>query len=96
MRVERSRVTRRSYPGIGMLLLAAALAAVPLSSAYAYIDPNSAGPLYQLLFPLFIAVAGALAALRRILKQLWLRAVRACVGFFRHERGSSTDGEDLP
>ncbi len=95
MRVERSRVTRRSYPGIGMLLLAAALAIAPLNFAYAYIDPNSAGPLYQLLFPLFIAVAGVLAALRRIIKQLWFRAIRACVGFFRHERGS-TDGEHLP
>jgi hypothetical protein len=32
--------------------------------AYAYIDPNVGGWLYQLLFPLLIALAGAWAALR--------------------------------
>ncbi len=94
MNVERSGLGRRSYPA-GLLLLAALLAVAPLESAYAYIDPNSAGPLYQLLFPLFIAIAGAIAALRRIIKQLWHRAVRACVGVFRHER-DGTDTERLP
>ncbi len=94
MNVERSAAGRRALPA-GMLLLAALLVVAPLQSAYAYIDPNSAGPLYQFLFPLFIAIAGALAALRRIIKQLWNRAVRACVGVFRHER-ENTDTERLP
>ncbi len=95
MEVERSGVPRRRYPSIAMLLLVAALAVAPLQSAYAYIDPNSAGPLYQFLFPLFIAIAGALAAMRRIIKQLFNRALRACAGLFRHKR-NSTDGERLP
>lgn len=32
--------------------------------AHAYIDPNVGGWLYQLLFPLLIAIAGAWAVLR--------------------------------
>ncbi|HET7197126.1 MAG TPA: hypothetical protein VFI86_00545 [Burkholderiales bacterium] len=32
--------------------------------AYAYIDPNAGGWLYQMLFPLLIALAGAFAVLR--------------------------------
>lgn len=95
MDVEGSGVRRWRYPAIVMLSLAVLLAAAPLRSAYAYIDPNSAGPLYQFLFPLLVAVAGALAAMRRIIKQLWSRTVRACVGVFRPGR-SETDNERLP
>lgn len=94
MNVERSALARRA-PTAGMLLFGALLAVAPLQSAFAYIDPNSAGPLYQFLFPLFIALAGLFAAMRRIIKQFWNRALRACIGAFRHERGS-TDSEHLP
>ncbi len=52
---------------IGIMGIATALACAPLQSAFAYIDPNSAGSLYQLLFPLFVAIAGALAAFRRVI-----------------------------
>ncbi len=95
MNSERSRAQLRPHPGIAMAILAAALAVAPMRAAYAYIDPNSAGPLYQFLFPLFIAVAGALAALRRIIRQAWGRAVRACSSVLRRGR-EGADGERLP
>ena len=40
---------------IGMAAGVAVLACMPIKAAYAYIDPNSAGALYQFLFPLIIA-----------------------------------------
>lgn len=43
------------------------LLAIP-ATAYAYIDPNVGGWLYQLLFPLLIAIAGAWALLRQKIK----------------------------
>ena len=45
-----------------LLVLAALACAAP--DAHAYIDPNVGGWLYQLLFPLLIAIAGAWAVLR--------------------------------
>ncbi len=39
--------------------------------ALAYIDPNVGGWLYQLLFPLLIAIAGAWAALRHKIAELF-------------------------
>lgn len=76
---------KRTLPA-GLLLLTILLAVAPLQSAYAYIDPNSAGPLYQLIFPLLIAAAGLLAAMRRILRQAWNRMMSKLAGLFRRER----------
>lgn len=68
------------------MLLAAALALAPWREAHAYIDPNSAGPLYQFLFPFLIAAASALAALRRYIARLFSRLVQAVVTAVRGER----------
>ena len=57
-----------------MVAVIAVLACMPLKAAYAYIDPNSAGALYQFLFPLLIAIGSAFAFLRRVI-------VRACTKF---------------
>ena len=38
--------------------------------AYAYIDPNAGGWLYQMLFPLLIAIAAAWAALRQKVREV--------------------------
>jgi hypothetical protein len=65
------------------LVLIALAAIAPIQSAYAYVDPNSAGPLYQLLFPLLVALASAFAALRRYIAQLWNRLVRRCTAMMR-------------
>lgn len=46
-------------------------------SAWAYIDPNAGGMLFQLLAPLFAAIVGAWLFLRRwiadLVRRLWLR-----------------------
>ena len=70
--------------GIGVLL--ALLLLAPLQPAQAYVDPNSVGPLYQFLFPLFIAIASVFAALRRQLVRLWNRVVDTVVAAVRGER----------
>lgn len=56
---------------LGKLLLAivALLGAPP--EAHAYIDPNVGGWLYQLLFPLLIAIAGAWAVLRHKISEFF-------------------------
>lgn len=57
------------------IALAAVLAFT--TPAFAYIDPNAGGMLFQLLAPLFAAVVGAWLFLRRwitdLLRRLWLR-----------------------
>jgi hypothetical protein len=66
--------------------LVAVLLLAPLRPAHAYVDPNSVGPLYQFLFPLFIAIASALTALRRQLARLWNRVVDTVAAVVRRER----------
>lgn len=53
-----------------VLLAVTALAFVP-SYAHAYIDPNVGGWLYQLLFPLLIAIAGAWSVLRHKISEFF-------------------------
>ena len=53
-----------------VLLVAAALV-LGQSDAHAYIDPNAGGLLYQLLFPVLIAIAGAWAVLRHKVAQFF-------------------------
>lgn len=72
--------------GIGVL--SALLIMAPVRPAHAYVDPNSVGSLYQFLFPLFIAIASTLAALRRQLVRLWNRVVDTVVAAVRGERSS--------
>ena len=61
-----------------LLVLLVYLSAVP--AAYAYIDPNMGGWLYQLLFPLLIAIAGAWAALRQTISQFFSTCIRKMRG----------------
>jgi hypothetical protein len=55
------------------LLLAVFLILGLVQNANAYVDPNSAGPLFQMLFPLFVAAASMVALLRRMIKRAWNR-----------------------
>jgi len=57
------------------LLLAIAALVSGYQEAHAYIDPNVGGWLYQLLFPLLIALAGAWAVLRQKIAQILSRFV---------------------
>jgi hypothetical protein len=92
---SRQAARKRSFLGIGTLALTVLVALVPIQAAQAYIDPNSAGPLYQLLFPLFIAIASTLTALRRYIGGLWSRLTSAVTSAVRGGRVSS-DTDKLP
>jgi hypothetical protein len=81
---------------VTLMLAVAALALAPWREARAYIDPNSAGPLYQFLFPFLIAAASALAALRRYIARLWNRLVHAVVSAVRGERAPAEQAEPTP
>lgn len=80
---------RPSLIGASALLLAALVGLAPWRSAHAYVDPNSAGQLYQFLFPFLIAAASTLAALRRYIARLWHRLVNAVAMAIRRDRPRS-------
>jgi len=72
---------------IGMVAVIAVLACLPMRPAYAYIDPNSAGALYQILFPLLVAIGSAFAFLRRTIVRACSRLAHAVVAIVRGDRG---------
>jgi uncharacterized protein YaaW (UPF0174 family) len=55
----------------------------PLRPAHAYIDPNVAGPLYQMLLPMLIAIGSAIAMVRRYIRHFWDRSIAAVGSLFR-------------
>lgn len=71
---------------IGMLTVIAVLTCMPMKAAYAYIDPNSAGALYQFLFPLLVAIGSAFAFLRRTILSAFARLTHAVASVVRGER----------
>jgi hypothetical protein len=81
---------------IGMAAVAAVLACMPLRAAYAYIDPNSAGALYQFLFPLLIAIGSAFAFLRRTIVRACTRLASAVVSVVRGGRERKAEQTDRP
>jgi hypothetical protein len=72
---------------LGMVAVTAVLACMPLKAAYAYIDPNSAGAIYQFLFPLLIAIGSAFAFLRRTIVRGCTKLAHAVVSIVRGGRG---------
>lgn len=52
------------------LLIAIAMTLGHIEPAYAYIDPNAGGTLFQLLTPVFAAVLGGWVLLRRFIGDL--------------------------
>jgi hypothetical protein len=81
---------------IGMVAVVAVLACMPLKAAYAYIDPNSAGALYQFLFPLLIAIGSAFAFLRRTIIRACTRLANAVVSVVRGGRAKGTQQAEPP
>ncbi|WP_057301053.1 hypothetical protein [Pelomonas sp. Root1217] len=57
--------------------VALALLLLSCTPAFAYIDPNAGGMLFQLLAPLFAAIVGGWLFLRRwiseVVRQIWSR-----------------------
>jgi hypothetical protein len=74
----------------------ALLACMPLKAAYAYIDPNSAGALYQFLFPLLIAIGSAFAFLRRTIVRACTKLAHAVVSIVRGGRGKGAQESRRP
>jgi hypothetical protein len=79
--------------GLWGLALIVLMAVGPMDEAQAYVDPNSAGPLFQFLFPLLIAITSVLAACRRMIAQAWRRTKSTIWGVVRGGN-SSSDLED--
>lgn len=81
---------------IGLVAVVAVLAWMPMNAAYAYIDPNSAGALYQFLFPLIIAVGSVFAFLRRKIVNACSRLAGAVVSVVRGGRGKEEQQTGRP
>lgn len=81
---------------IGMVAVVAVLACMPMKAAYAYIDPNSAGAIYQLLFPLLIAIGSVFAFLRRTIVRACSRLASAVVTIVRGDRGKTAKESRRP
>lgn len=79
---------------IGMVAVVAVLTCMPLKPAYAYIDPNSAGALYQFLFPLLIAIGSAFAFLRRVIVRACTRLANAVVWVVRGGRAKGAQPDE--
>jgi hypothetical protein len=79
-----------------MVAVIAVLACMPLKAAYAYIDPNSAGAIYQFLFPLLIAIGSAFAFLRRTIVRACTKLAHAVVRVVRGGRGKGAQENERP
>lgn len=76
-------MTPRTHRCLALLALALAV-----GDAQAYIDPNAGGLLYQILFPVIVAIGAAWAGLRHKISYWWslLRDARS--------RRTRTGGDD--
>ena len=74
---------------LGLVLWTALLVGLPLSPAHAYVDPNSVGSLYQILFPVLLAIGSAIAMLRRAIAGAWHRLISALRSALRRQRAGS-------
>ena len=63
--------------------------------AHAYIDPNTVGPLYQLLLPMLIAIGSGIAMVRRYIREFWGRSIAGIASMFRR-KAPRDDNERLP
>ena len=68
------RISNARLAGVNILVLFAAIS-LP-RDALAYVDPNSAGVLYQILFPLVVAAAMAWRRIKETTTWFWKRITR--------------------
>jgi hypothetical protein len=94
-RGSRSGKARR-YQGLWkLMLLVSFLMVAPLRPAHAYLDPNAAGSLYQIMFPLLVAIGSAVAMTKRYIKYYCDRVVEACTAVFRRKTANG-ESKRLP
>jgi len=65
------------------------------SHALAYVDPNAGGLLYQILFPLIVAIGAAWAGLRHRISYWWMR-LRGHLPAPGEDARAPADGETGP
>jgi hypothetical protein len=65
------------------------------SPAYAYIDPNAGGPLFQLLTPILALGAAGIAFARRHLRRAYLSLIRAVIGLVQRTLRISSRAPEL-
>jgi hypothetical protein len=68
------KMTKRRFIVMPFFVGLCALTAAP--AAFAYVDPNSAGVLYQFLFPVVVAVGLAWRWVKQMAKDVWSRITR--------------------
>ncbi len=65
----------RNFRGVFFCSVVVPVLLVPVD-CYAYIDPNVGGWLFQLLFPILVAIGGAYSIFRHRIGALWHRIFR--------------------
>ena len=91
-----SKRAARCLTGSWKFLLPVLLLVIgPLRPAHAYIDPNTVGPLYQILLPMLIAIGSGIAMIRRYIRQFWDRSMEGIASVFRR-KAPREDNEQLP
>ncbi len=73
MRFHNARENTACYLLVSVAIVSFSL--LPLD-CYAYIDPNAGGWLFQLLFPLLVAIGGVWSIFRNRIGALWNRIFR--------------------
>ncbi len=93
MQLAVNRAGQAWWGGIGACFGTVLIAFAPFATAQAYSDPNSAGSLYQFLFPLIVAITSTIAGLRRSIAGFWrrLKGTRTA-----EARGESANSEAEP
>jgi hypothetical protein len=64
----------KTYIRVTLCLAVSALLAA--RDAHAYVDPNSAGLLYQIFFPIVLALTLAWRWIKETCRQLWFKVTR--------------------
>ena len=68
--------TSARHETLAVALIGAVPALFLSKDCYAYIDPNAGGLLFQLLFPLLVAVGGIWSLFWRRIQAMWARVFR--------------------
>jgi len=71
----RSKMTKTSVQ-LGSVILMAIGALIFAPDARAYVDPNSAGLLYQVFFPIIVAIGLMWRWIKDAVKQVWAKITR--------------------
>ena len=83
-------MTREKTMPVFVALVTVFVTVAEVKNAFAYVDPNTGGYIFQLLFPLISAIAFAYLFLKRQIKMLLVRMGNFFKGIFS-KKSSSPD-----